>query len=78
VAGGSEVCRQLSPGESKGRSRHMTMMMMMMMSANEGGLGVGVDGAYVDPSLGEADGGAPRHSSRFAAVPRSLSRSEGM
>jgi hypothetical protein len=56
----------------------MTMMMMMMMSANEGGLGVGVDGAYVDPSLGEADGGAPRHSSRFAAVPRSLSRSESM
>jgi hypothetical protein len=53
---------------------------MMTMSANEGGVGVGVgiDGAYVDSSPWEADGGAPRHSSRFAAVPRSLSCSTSM
>jgi len=73
VAGGSEVCRQLSLGESKDRSRHMTMM----MSANECGVGVDIVGSVcVDSCPGEADGGAPRHSSRFAAVFRSLSRSE--
>lgn len=64
--------RQLSPGESEDRSRHMTMM----MSANESG--VGVVGVDEDSSPGEADGDAPRHSSRFAAVSRSLSRSESM
>jgi hypothetical protein len=67
------VCRQLSPGESEDRSRHMTTM----MSANESGVGVvGTDGEDLNP--GEADGGAPRHSSRFAAVSRSLSRSASM
>ena len=69
------MCRQLSPGESEDHSRHMTLT---MMSANEGGFGVGIDGVHVDSSLGEADVGAPKHSSRFAAVPRSLSRSESM
>jgi hypothetical protein len=72
VAGGSEVYRQLSPGESKDRSRHMSTT----MSANESG--VGIDGVCVDSSPGEGDDGAPRHSSRFAAVSRSLSRSESM
>ena len=51
---------------------------MTMMSANERGVGVGIDGVYVDSNPGEADGGAPRHSSRFAAAPRSLSRNASM
>ena len=72
------MCRQLYAGESEDRSRHMTMTMTMTMSANAGGLGVGIDGVYVDSSPGEADGGAPRHSSRFAAVSRWLSRSASM
>jgi len=49
-----------------------------MMPANESGDGVGIDGVYVDSSPGKDDGGAPRHSSRFAAVPRSPSRSASM
>ena len=72
MAGGSEVCHQLSPDESKDRSKHMTMM---SMSANVNGVGVGMD---VDSNRGESDGGVPRHSLRFAAVPRSLSRSASM
>ena len=72
MAGGSDVYRQLSPGESKGRSRHMTTT----TSANESG--VGIDGVCVDSSPAEGDDGAPRHSSRFAAVSRSLTRSESM
>jgi len=69
------MCRQLSPGESNNRQRHMTMM---MMSVNEGGDSVGIDGLYVDLSPGEDDDGAPRHSSHFAVASRSLSRSASM
>jgi hypothetical protein len=50
----------------------------MMMSANESEDGVGVGSACLDSNPGEADGGAPRHGSRFAGVSRSLSRSESM
>jgi hypothetical protein len=62
--------------------------MTTMMSVNEGGgavvvaavaaVAVDIDGVYEDSSPGQDDGGAPRHSSRFAAVPRSLSRSASM
>jgi hypothetical protein len=55
--------------------------MTTMMSVNEGAdvaVAVDIDGVYVGSSPGEDDGGAPKHSSRFAAVPRSLSRSASM
>lgn len=68
------VRRQLLTGESEDPLKHMKMT----MSANESGVGVGIDGVDVDSRPGEADGGAPRHSSRFAAVLRLLSRSESM
>jgi len=71
VAGGTEVYPQLMPGEHKDRLMHMTMM----RSANESEDGVGIGSVHVDSSPEEADGGAPRHSSHFAAVPRSLSHS---
>jgi hypothetical protein len=45
------------------------------MSVNEG---VDTDGACVDLSPEEYNGGTPRHSLRFAAVPRSLSCSASM
>lgn len=70
---GSAVC-QLSPGENEDRPTQPTTM-----SANGGGSGAGAGGAgsvRVDSGPGEeGGGGAPRHSSRSGAAPRSLTRS---
>jgi hypothetical protein len=52
------------PDKSEDHSNHMTTM-----SVNEG---VDTDGACVDSSLEEYNGGTPRHSSCFAAVPHLL------
>lgn len=53
--------------------------MTTTMSVNEGGVVVvDIGGACVDSSQAEDDAGAPKHSLRFAAVPRSLSRNASM